>query len=194
MRLGPLLSVYFQWVSICGSCPLAEFTGWTRVVVLSFNAVIKRAVFVSLSKFSLKWVTAATFTRSFRVLSWKKHISGDICFIFNRFYRSYLNSESVNWCVALKLCYLLGVKNKLRTSPQIRILVLLRGSFQNFSVTSNLPPPPSSFFWYGWIKVYKSADPWYFFRQTRGSAKIFVYVRNCIVWEIPVAYFHPNRI
>ena len=72
MRLGPLLSVYFQWVSICGSCPLAEFTGWTRVVVLSFNAVIKRAVFVSLSKFSLKWVTAATFTRSFRVLSWKK--------------------------------------------------------------------------------------------------------------------------
>ena len=153
MRLGPSLSVYFQWVSICGSCPLAEFTGWTRVVVLSFNAVIKRAVFVSLSKFSLKWVTAATFTRSFRVLSWKKNISGDICFIFNRFYRSYLNSESVNWCVALKLWYLLGVKNKLRTSPQIRILVLLRGSFQNFSQATPLPP---DFYWMAGIFMYQT--------------------------------------
>ena len=73
----------------------------------------------------------------------KKNISGDICFIFNRFYRSYLNSESVNWCVALKLWYLLGVKNRLRTSPQIRILVLLRGSFQNFWQATPAPSPPS---------------------------------------------------
>lgn len=41
--------------------------GW-----LSYLSSVKRMVFVSLSKFSLKWVTKGGFARSFRVLSKKK--------------------------------------------------------------------------------------------------------------------------
>ena len=38
--------------------------GW-----LLYLSVVKRAIFVSPSKFSLKWITAGDFQRSFRVLS-----------------------------------------------------------------------------------------------------------------------------
>ena len=94
----------------------------------------------------------------------KKYISGDICFIFNRFYRSYLNSESVNWCVALKLCYLFGVKNKLRTSPQIRYYLGVR-----FKISDKQPPSPPSFILLIWVNkgiqirrslIFFSPNPW----------------------------------
>ena len=39
---------------------------------MSYLLGVKRVVLVSLSKFSLKWVAAGDFARSFRVLSYKK--------------------------------------------------------------------------------------------------------------------------
>ena len=121
--LGPLLSVYFKWVSTYGSCPLAEFKGVDEGGCRTFQGV-KRAVLVSLSKFCLKWVTAEAFAIFFMVLSWKQRKN------VRRYLTHFQSSLYIPAIKILKLCQLMCCFRIVNPHPQVRILVPFRGSFQ----------------------------------------------------------------
>ena len=108
----------------------------------------------------LKWATARAFARFFRVLSWKTKYVRRYLTHLEWSLSQLLTVLKVSMCFFRVVITLRSEKKEWKPSPQIRILVPLRGSFQNFW---QAPPAPAFFrYWEGWIAAYKSADAFNF--------------------------------
>ena len=105
-----------------------------------------------------------------------KNVPGDIWLICNRLYRSYQNFSIVVPLWSKR-------KKKLKLSPQIRILLPLGSSFQNFSDRHLHSVDVET-------QIHRSLP---FFRPTRRSAKIFVRVRNCMFEKFLSRNFTPKE-